>query len=239
MREGTHPTLAEEIMVTVVLVPGHLCDASLYAPQFAALAGHEVVLADTTRDDTIGAMADRLLAQAPERFVVAGLSMGGMVAMEAMARAPARLLGACLMDTDPTPAREREVEWRNALLDQGFADYVETFVGRFYLHDAQVAARLGPETRAAMLRTPEPVARAQARALDRRRDMAPLIAGFAAPVEIVVGAEDRVCPPRLHGPLAAALPAARLTEIPGCGHIATLERPAEVNARLAALLARI
>ena len=149
------------------------------------------------------------------------------------------MLGACLMDTDPSPAREREIEWRTALLERSFEEYVETFVGRFYLHDAQVAARLGPETRAAMLRTPEPVARAQARALDRRRDMVPLIAGFAAPVEIVVGAEDRVCPARLHGPLAAALPAAELTEIRGCGHIATLERPAEINARLLALLARI
>lgn len=227
------------MMATIVLVPGHLCDASLYAPQREVLAGHEVVLADTRSDDTIGAMADRLLMSAPERFVIAGLSMGGMVAMEVMARAPARLLGACLMDTDPTPAREREVEWRTALLDHSLADYVETFVGRFYLHDEAAAARLGPVTRATMLATPEPVARAQGRALDRRRDMVPLIAGFAAPVEIVVGAEDRVCPARLHAPLAAALPAARLTEIAGCGHIATLERPAEVNARLAALLVRL
>ncbi len=226
-------------MVAIVLVPGHLCDAALYAPQFAGLAEHDVRLADTTADDTVGAMADRLLGQAPERFVVAGLSMGGMVAMEVMARAPDRLLGACLMDTDPTSAREREIEWRNELLDRSLGEYVETFVGRFYLHDPQVAARLGPETRAAMLRTPEPVARAQARSLDTRRDMLPLIAGFAGPVEILVGAEDRVCPPKLHAPIAAALPAAELTEIPGCGHIATLERPSEVNARLAALLARL
>ena len=102
------------MMATVVLVPGHLCDASLYAPQRAALAGHEVVLADTRSDDTIGAMADRLLESAPERFVVAGLSMGGMVAMEVMARAPGRLLGACLMDTDPTAARPRESAAENS-----------------------------------------------------------------------------------------------------------------------------
>jgi pimeloyl-ACP methyl ester carboxylesterase len=226
-------------MVTVVLVPGHLCDASLYAPQFAALAGHDVRLADTTADDTIGGMADRLLGRMPGRFVIAGLSMGGMVAMEVMARGPDRVLGACLMDTDPTPAREREIAWRQGLLDQGFETYVETFVGRFYAHDAGTAARLGPETRDRMLATPEAVARAQASALDRRRDMAPLIAGFPAPVEVIVGAEDRVCPPKLHGPLAAGLPGARLTEIPGCGHIATLERPAAVNERLAALLARV
>lgn len=225
--------------MNVVLVPGHLCDASLYAPQAEALAGHAVSIADTGEDDTIGGMADRLLARAPGQFAIIGLSMGGMVAMEVMARAPKRVLGACLMDTDPTPAREREVAWRRGLLDEGFETYVETFVGRFYAHDAEVAARLGPETRARMLAVPEPVARAQARALDSRREMAPLVAGFAGPVEIVVGAEDRVCPAKLHAPLAAALPGARLTEIPGCGHIATLERPAEVNDRIAALLARI
>jgi pimeloyl-ACP methyl ester carboxylesterase len=236
---GAAGTDGEELMATVLLVPGHLCDASIYAPQREALAGHEIFFADTTRDDTIAGMADRLLGQAPERFVVAGLSMGGMVAMEVIARAPGRVLGACLMDTDPTPARPREIEWRNGLLKQGFAAYVETFVGRFYAHDRRVAARLESETRARMLATPEPVARAQARALDRRRDMAPLIAGFPGPVEILVGAEDRVCPPRLHAPLAGVLPDAALTEIPGCGHIATLECPSEVNARLSALLARI
>ena len=225
-------------MVAVVLVPGHLCDASLYAPQFAALAGHDVRVADTAADEAVGGMADRLLAAAPERFVVAGLSMGGMVAMEVIARAPGRVLGACLMDTDPTPAREREIAWRAGLLDGGFETYVDTFVARFYGHDAAVEARLGPETRDRMLATPEPVARAQARALDSRRDMVPLIAGFAGPVEIIVGAEDRVCPPKLHGPLAATLPGAQLTEIPGCGHIATLERPGAVNRRLEALLAR-
>lgn len=226
-------------MVAIVLVPGHLCGDWLYAPQLDALAGREVVLADTARDDTIGGMADRLLASAPEKFVVAGLSMGGMVAMEAMARAPDRIVAACLMDTDPTPAREREREWRAALLDQGLATYVETFVGRFFVHDEDKAARHGPEISARMLQTPEPVARAQARALDTRRDMLPLIAGFPRPVEILVGSEDRVCPYRLHTGLASVLPAARLTEIRDCGHIATLECAADVNAHLVRLIDEI
>ncbi|HET7410705.1 MAG TPA: alpha/beta hydrolase [Paracoccaceae bacterium] len=224
-------------MVAVVLVPGHLCTAEwLYAPQIEALAGRETVLADTTRDDTIGAMADRLLAAAPERFVIAGLSMGGMVAMEVMARAPDRVLAACLMDTDPTAARKREVEWRNGLLAQGLPTYVETFVGRFFMHDEEGAAHLGAEIRDRMLDSPEPLARAQARALDTRREMAPLIAGFPHPVELLVGAEDRVCPARLHEPLVDIMPAARLTVIRDCGHIASLECASEVNAHLMRLI---
>ena len=224
-------------MVAVVLVPGHLCSGEwLYAPQLEALAGRHVVIADTARDDTLGGMADRLLAGAPERFAIAGLSMGGMVAMEVMARAPGRVVAACLMDTDPTPARPREIEWRRGLLDRGLATYVDTFTGRFFMHDEEAAARLGAEIRDRMLATPEPVARAQAHALDTRREMAPLVAGYPHPVAILVGAEDRVCPPKLHEPLVDVLPGARLTVIQDCGHIATLESAADVNAHLMHLL---
>lgn len=224
-------------MANVVLVPGHLCvDDWLYGPQIAALKDHDVTIADTLQDDTVGAMAERLLRAAPAEFVIAGLSMGGMVAMEVMARAPERVQGACLMDTDPTAARPREVEWRAGLLEKGLPDYVGTFTRAFFAHDAAKAASLGAEVRDRMLTTPEAVARAQAHALDTRRAMAPLVAGFPRPVRILVGAEDRVCPAKLHEPLPEILPAARLTLIPDCGHIATLECPEAVNAELAALI---
>jgi pimeloyl-ACP methyl ester carboxylesterase len=231
-------------MLPIVWIPGHLCGPWLYAPQLGAFGGgRDTILADTAQDDNLGAMAERLLAAAPERFVVAGLSMGGMVAMEVLARAPERLAGAVLMDTDPSRARAKEVEWRGGLLTRarsaGLDAYVGKFVDRFYLHDAAVAARLGGLTRQMMSETPMAVARAQARALDTRREMVPLIAGYAGPVEVIVGGEDKVCPPLLHGPIAEALPGAVYTKIPGCGHLATLEAPAAVNARITALLERV
>jgi pimeloyl-ACP methyl ester carboxylesterase len=123
--------------------------------------------------------------------------------------------------------------------EDGLEDYVGKFVRRFYMHDASVAGRLGPLTRQMMAKTPIEVARAQARALDTRREMVPLIAGYAGPVEVIVGAEDKVCPPVLHGPIAAALSGSVYTEIPDCGHLATIEAPGLVNARIAALLARV
>lgn len=222
----------------VAWIPGHMCGAWLYAPQLAATVGRPAIVADVTRDADLGAMAERLLAAAPGRFVLAGLSMGAMVAMEAMARAPERIAGALLMDTDPAPAREKEKAWRAARLAEGVEAYVAAFVPRFFAHDAGAAARLGPQVMAAAAACPAEVVAAQARALDGRRDMIPALQGFSAPVEIVVGAEDRVCPPKLHAPLAEALPGAALAEIPRCGHLATLEAPAAVNARLAALLER-
>ena len=129
--------------------------------------------------------------------------------------------------------------WEVRAVADGLAEYVDKFVRRFYMHDASAADRLGPQTRLRMAEVPVAVARAQARALDTRREMVPLIAGFAGPVEVIVGAEDKVCPPSLHGPIAAALPGAVYTEIPACGHLATIEAPAAVNARIEALLERM
>jgi len=229
-------------MIPLVWVPGHMCGAWLYAPQAGLWPGSETT-ADTTRDDDLGAMARRLLAAAPERFAIAGLSMGGMVAMEVMARAPARVAGALLMDTNPTAPRARELEARRRALAgleaEGPAGYVGAFVARFYAHDAAAAARLGAETEARMLEMPPATIAAQARAIGARRAMVPLLAGLAMPVEVLVGAEDIVCPPKLHVPLAQALPGATLTQVPGTGHIATLEAPEAVNVRLARLAERV
>ena len=208
----------------MILVPGHMCGEWLYAPQMAALP--DTGLADVTQDDSIEAMAMRLLADAPARFHIAGLSMGAMVAMEVMAKAPERVASACLMATDPGPARAQEVEWRAGLWQEGFETYLDTFTGRFFGHDPETEARLRPMTRAGMGATPEDVARTQARALDTRRDMVPLLAGCDIPTEILAGAEDKVCPPKIHMKLADALASATLTVVPDCGHILTLEKPA-------------
>ncbi|WP_157982039.1 alpha/beta fold hydrolase [Oceanicella sp. SM1341] len=223
----------------LILVPGHLCGAWLYAPQMAALGG-DIAIADITRDDSIAGMAERLLAEAPERFALAGLSLGGMVALEVLARAPQRLAGVCVMDTDPFAARSVEREWRAGQRErvrrEGLGAFVTPFVAKFFGHDAGAAARLGGEMAARMAAVPEAAYHAQSRALDGRADMLPRLAGLPpVPLRVLVGAEDRVCPPRLHAGLAA-LPGAVFESLPGCGHIASLERPEAVTAHLAALL---
>jgi pimeloyl-ACP methyl ester carboxylesterase len=87
----------------LVLVPGLSCDAALWDAQVAGLADvARMTVADTLSDDSIPAMATRLLDTAPERFAIAGLSMGGYVAMEVIRRAPERVTA--LACSTPTPA---------------------------------------------------------------------------------------------------------------------------------------
>src|SRR5215207_10227449 len=99
---------------TLVLVPGLACTRALFEPQAAALrAGREIVVADHARDDTMAAIAARLLAAAPVRFALAGLSMGGYIALEAMRQAPERVTRLALLDTNavggaPRDAREAD-----------------------------------------------------------------------------------------------------------------------------------
>jgi pimeloyl-ACP methyl ester carboxylesterase len=101
----------------LVLVPGLNCSAALYAPQWPALAaGRPILVADHARDETMSDIARRLLAAAPERFALCGLSMGGYIAFEVMRQAPERVTRLALLDTSakgPTPdsnaAREQMI----------------------------------------------------------------------------------------------------------------------------------
>lgn len=98
----------------LVLVPGMMCDARLFAPQINVLSrGISVQVAPTAYSDSISQMAKKALDQAPPEFALAGLSMGGIVAMEMLALAPRRITKLMLMDTNcqaelPNVAAARE-----------------------------------------------------------------------------------------------------------------------------------
>ena len=229
-------------MTPLLWIPGHMCGPWLYAPLLGRWPGPERV-ADVAGTADLAAAADRLLAQTEGPLAVAGLSMGGMITMEMMARAPGGIAGALLMATDPFAAREKERAWRAGemanLAANGPGGYVARFAGKFFAHDAEAEARLGPDTRARMAATPVEAIRAEAGALDGRADVTARLAGFPAPVDVVSGEADRVCPARLHPPIAGACADAELTELRACGHLPSLERPGAVAARLDALAARL
>ena len=99
----------------LVLLPGMMCDARMFAPQVAALSGtREVILGDLSVADTMTGLARAVLDRAPDRFALAGLSMGGIVAMEMLRLAPERIARLALLDTNPL-AEADELKARRAV----------------------------------------------------------------------------------------------------------------------------
>jgi len=223
--------------VPVVLVPGLLVTARLYAPQLPALWHHgPVMVADHTRDDTMAAIARRVLADAPPRFAIAGLSMGGYVALEVMRQAPERVLGLALLDTSARPdtpelQRRREVQIERAReghLDEVAAQQFSILVHRDRLGDESLrdlVALMATETGV------EAFVREQ-RAIMARPDSRPDLGAIACPTLVIVGDGDELTPPALAEELAAGIRGARLVVVPGAGHLSTLERPDEVTTAL-------
>jgi pimeloyl-ACP methyl ester carboxylesterase len=221
----------------VVLVPGLNCSARLYADQIPVLWRFgPVQVADHTRDDSMDAIATRILAAAPPRFALVGLSMGGYIAQCIIRHAPERVAKLALLDTSARPETPEQTARRKpqiALAESGrFAEVpalqFPVFVHRNRQHDEALRARVrvmaeetGPQ---AFLR--------QQTALISRPDARPLLPAIKCPTLVLVGDGDELTPPALAQELAAGIPGARLVTVPDCGHLSTMERPEAVNQAL-------
>jgi pimeloyl-ACP methyl ester carboxylesterase len=221
----------------LVLVPGLLCSARLYAPQIPALWPFgQVAVADHRHDADMAAIAARILKDAPPRFALAGLSMGGYIAFAMMRLAPERIARLALLDTSARPDVPEQKAGREkfiAMAQTGkLADVVEALTPRF-LHKSRhndealkrvvrdMAADTGPE---AFVR--------QQKAIMSRPDSRPLLASIRCPTMILVGDGDELTPQELAKEIAGGIAGAKLVIVPGCGHLSTLEKPEPVNAAL-------
>jgi pimeloyl-ACP methyl ester carboxylesterase len=227
----------------VVLVPGLNCSARLYAEQVPALWRFgPVQVADHTRDDSMDAIAARILTHAPPRFALAGLSMGGYIALTIVRQAPARVSKLALLDTSARPETPEQSERRKpqiALAQGGrFAEVpalqFPVFVHRNRQHDEALKRRvrvMAEETGAeAFLR--------QQKAIMTRPDMRPLLASIACPTLVLVGDGDELTPPPLSEEIAAGIAGSRLVVVADCGHLSTMERPDAVTGALVEWMAR-
>jgi len=221
----------------LVLLPGMGCDARLFGPQLAALShDHVVTIAPITQADRIEDICNAILPLLPERFALAGLSMGGIVAMEILRRAPERVTRIALMDTNalaetPQSAAAYEpmiIGARAGRLDEVVRDMMRPdflapgpkrvdVLSVFF----EMARDLGPEV---FIR--------QVRALQRRRDQQATLRKCKCPALVLCGEHDGLTPLKRHAFMADLIPYAQLKVIQDAGHLPTLEQPVAVTQAL-------
>jgi pimeloyl-ACP methyl ester carboxylesterase len=224
-------------MQTLVLIPGLLCDHELFRHQIAFLGDvAQILVADTVQDDSLTAMADRLLAAAPERFALAGLSMGGYVAQEVLRRAPERVTRLALLDTNAEADRPEATETRRrqmALARSGRFDEVpDSLAPLLVQEDRHRDAVFMDQVKTMMRRVgPEAFVRQQ-QAILARPDGRDDLARIAVPTLCLCGRDDRLSPPEVHAAMADRLPRGALVIVEDCGHLAAMERPDAVTAVL-------
>jgi len=222
----------------LVLVPGLLCSARLYAPQVTALWPFgPVTVANHRYDDDMAAIAARILADAPPRFALAGLSMGGYIAFAMLRQAPERIAKLALLDTSARPDRpeQKEVREKGIAMAEGgsFSEVVDFLAPQFLHHDRRSDATLNRLIRDMAADTGADAFVRQVKAIMKRPDSRPLLPSIGCPTVVLVGDGDELTPPELSKEIAAGIPGARLVVVPHCGHLSTVEKPEEVNAALA------
>jgi pimeloyl-ACP methyl ester carboxylesterase len=215
---------------TVVLLPGLLSDEDVWRGPIARLSeSHDVVCPGFLDHGSIEAMAAHVLARAPERFSLAGHSMGGRVALEVAARAPERLERLALLNTGFRPARPGEAEARSRLiriaLEEGMAALARHWLPPMLAaHRTRDAALTGRLTAMVERATPRLFQR-QIGALLTRPNAHRGLSAIPCPTAVIVGRQDAWSPLAQHEEMAALIPGARLSVIEDCGHMSPAEQP--------------
>lgn len=217
----------------IVLVPGLNCSARVFSGVVPELwRSGAVTVANHTRGDTLAAIADRVLADAPPRFALAGFSLGGYIALEMWRRAPARIARLALLDTSArpeTPALTRVRMERAALVRAGrFAEAVDLYLPQLFHRSRRDDTALHETYRAMAEDCGPEVFLRHIDAIVARPDSRPELAAIARPTLVLVGDSDAVTPPAHAREMAQAIPGARLVVVPACGHMAPMEHPQAV-----------
>ena len=221
----------------LILLPGMMCDERLFQSQLTALQDRwHVAVLPITAHATVPELAASVLAAAPARFALAGLSMGGIVAMEIMRQAPDRVTHLALLDTNPLAETEkvskgREPQIRAAetgelarvMRDEMKPNYLAETAQRAEILDLcmDMALKLGPE-----------VFVRQSRALQTRPDQTETLRAVRVPSLVLCGRYDALCPISRHELMADLIPGAALEIVENAGHLPTLENPDATNSAL-------
>lgn len=225
-----------------MLLPGMMCDARMWQAQIDVL-DVPVLVPNLGNHDNLADMAAGVLADAPDEFAIAGLSMGGILAFELWRQAPQRVSHLALIDTNPfadAPQRKSlRLEQIEQVLAGGLRKFAIESLKPLYLAECNrednelletildMAMDLGPD-----------VFRRQSLALRNRQDSVEMLADIRCPAAVICGREDTLCPVAYHEYMAARIPGADLLIIDDCGHLASMEQPEAVNNKLLHLFAQ-
>lgn len=224
-------------MTPIVFLPGMMCDARLFGPQIEAFSGHHPVMCvPINRHDSVEALAAEVLSLAPKRFALAGLSMGGIVAMEVIRQAPERVDRLALMDTNPLAEKENVKAARQPQIAAAKAGDLRRVMREEmkpnYLTDGPNQGAILDLCMAMAMEQGAEVFVRQSHALMSRPDQQETLRAYSHPALVLCGRDDALCPVSRHELLASLLPNARLEIIDGAGHLPTLEQSDATNLAL-------
>ena len=218
----------------LVLLPGMMCDVRLFGPQLVAFSYQRAMMVAPLVDhDNIGSLANQVLAMAPKKFALLGLSMGGIVAMEVIRQAPKRITRLALLDTNPgaelpeiAANREPQIEavdrgdLYTVMRDEMKPNYLSEGPNKSTILDLcmVMSSTLGADV---FIR--------QSRALQTRPDQWDSLRSIAVPSLILCGRDDRLCPLERHVMMHDIIPGSTLKAIDNAAHLPTLENPDDTN----------
>ena len=228
-------------MTPLVLLPGMMCDERLFAPQISELSKQrEVHFAQISDHETITELATDVLNNAPPVFALAGLSMGGIVAMEVLSQAADRVERLALLDTNPLAELSDVAKRRGPQIDAvksgQLKEIIRDEMKPNYLFDGvkktetlklcmDMALDIGPD---AFIR--------QSIALRDRVDQKNTLRKYKRPALVLCGRHDVLCPLERHELMHTLLENSKLEIIEDAGHLPTLEQPKITTTALASWL---
>lgn len=226
----------------LILLPGLLCDAALWTPQRAALVDlADMSVADLTQAESLATMAEQVLAGAPDRFALAGLSMGGYLAFEIMRRAAVRVTRLALLDTSARADSPERSQNRRDLIRLAKTGEFRGVTPRLLPQWVHPENMKNPELVATVTAMTQRVGRdafvRQQTAIMGRPDSRPGLTQIRVPTLVLCGRQDLATPVEHAREIAADIPNARLVVVEACGHLSTLEQPEAVNRALRQWLA--
>jgi pimeloyl-ACP methyl ester carboxylesterase len=220
-----------------------MCDHTVWDTQIEALADITDArsMEWSMEHTTLVKMAEAVLVSAPERFALAGHSMGGRVAFEVYRLAPERVTRIAVMNTGVVPraegpAGDNEEAGRRLLLDLAFHQGIrpmamEWMKGMLPIYRQNDAPLVEAIVQMFERKTPE-LFLVQQEALLARRDARPVLGMIHCPALVLTGGDDAWSTPLAHEQIAAGIVGAKLVIVPKSGHMSTMERPSEVSAAM-------